>query len=261
MAGTCKWTGGYDPCLRTPRSGFLWQATYLSSAQETVADHASAKDRPADLIGRVVFVSADDTQMTLRLPPKKEDLLPTASVRIGERTVIEYGRIAKNLQKPCAGLMAAVWLEKGSKDLAVKVRFGGPVKRPLAADALFELPKEIELTSRQRAQVETLMERLAPLHEELIQRKNAVLTAKQKAAQAVAEKAVQETGLTDEAQIQAAVQAAADITPRQKERLEAITRREENLRRYFLERLSAILTDQQKQKLQHLAGYQKPRQN
>ena len=135
------------------------------------------------------------------------------------------------------------------------------MKRPLAADALFELPKEIELTSRQRAQVETLMERLAPLHEELIQRKNTVLTAKQKAAQAVAEKAVQETGLTDEAQIQAAVQAAADITPRQKERLEAITRREENLRRYFLERLSAILTDQQKQKLQHLAGYQKPRQN
>jgi hypothetical protein len=180
---------------------------------------------------------------------------------MGERTVIEYGRLPKELQKPSAGLMAAVWLEKGSRDLAVKVRFGGPVKKPLAADTFFDLPKEIELTSRQWVQLETLIERLAPLRDGLIQRRNAVLTPKQKAAQAVAEKAIQETGLTDKAQIQAVLDAAADITPRQKERLEAITRREEELRRYFLEWLSAVLTDEQKQKLPHVASDQKPTRN
>src|ERR1700730_10904625 len=54
---------------------------------------------PADIIGRVVAVSADGKQITLRLAPRKEDLTPLAEIKIGPETKLQYGRLPKEMQK------------------------------------------------------------------------------------------------------------------------------------------------------------------
>jgi anti-sigma factor RsiW len=212
-----------------------------------------------DLVGRVTAVAPDGQHFTLQLPPSKNgEPGRTTSVTIGKQTKIVYSKIEEKRQKPSVGFTASIWLEKGSKEQATGVKFGdGPKPRPVAANpapqkpadpfrGVFALPKEIELTSGQKAQLLSMVGALTLQQKELAKRRSTVLSAEQQAALAIANRAVRQAGLTDRHQIQEALDAAASLTPEQKERMKAIGDDETALRRQFLDKLDSVLTDAQR---------------
>ena len=227
----------------------VWMSPSSIQIAATVRFTGNLKKELADLIGRVVAIAPDGEQFTLRLPPANGDPTPLVTVKLSTGTQFQFGMLPNQMQKPAVGQVAAVWLEKGTKDLAAGIRLGGPVKKPPEVDSFFALPEGIELTPRQQIEVDALISRLTPAHAELLQKRSAILTPKQLAAAAKAEKNVREEGVTDPEQIQIARDAAMLTTPRQKARQEAIARREVELRQYFLERLSFLLNEEQKRKL------------
>jgi hypothetical protein len=81
--------------------------------------------KPA-LSGTVKALSADGKTLTLTVPPKKKGGEPTTiDVRIGDETKITTG---KEDTKLAVGQFVAVWLVKGSENVAERVQVGSPKK-------------------------------------------------------------------------------------------------------------------------------------
>jgi len=216
----------------------------------------------ADWTGRVTAVSQDGKELTLQQPGKKDGTpATTAAVKIHDKTKLVYAGIDKDRQKPTVGFQVSVWLDKGSADTAASIRFEAiPVKKVAPAQppvpkgdaksvGFFAVPKGIELTAEQQTQLAMLVKELQPRYQKWLQKNDAVLTAEQKAALQIAGRAVKEAGLSDKQQIQKALAAAANITPEQQTQMEALAKEENELRQMFLDKLSGLLTPEQKAKL------------
>jgi hypothetical protein len=244
----------------------VWLAAGSRDEAARVAFSGKKANAPdPNLAGRVTAVSADGKDLTLQVPPRtKGEAASARAVKIRERTKLVYKGLDKDRQKPAVGLVAAVWLEKGSPDIAAGIRFiPGPQPKPAtagkpaaprppadgAAVGFFALPRGIELTAGQRPEVAALIRELTPEYKTLERQRDAVLTAGQKAALAVTRQAVKESGLTEPRLVQEALDAAAEITPAQKERTRELARQEQELHRRYLDRLGPLLTEQQRARL------------
>lgn len=87
--------------------------------------------RTSDLSGRVTAVSKDGATLTFDIPAKERGGEGTSfTVRITDRTTLLYSFVPKDGTKPTAGYFAEVWLQRGSKDVADRVNFGGTEGRP-----------------------------------------------------------------------------------------------------------------------------------
>jgi ferric-dicitrate binding protein FerR (iron transport regulator) len=74
--------------------------------------------------GKVVAISKDGKTLTVETPAGKKGGEPTRhTVRLGERTRLEYFGVPEEGKKPTVGYLVTVWLEKDSSD-AARVRLG-----------------------------------------------------------------------------------------------------------------------------------------
>jgi hypothetical protein len=253
--------GGEKPTVGYNASVWLAEGAKDMASAVTFSGKKASAVNP-DWTGRVTGVSTDGKELTLQLPSKKKgEAGPTVTVRIHDKTKLVFAGIDKDQQKPTVGFEAAVWLDKGSRDTAAGIRFsanagkkGNPDKTsaPKAAEktpGTFLLPKGIELTAEQQAQVAALRKELQPRFQKWLDAKDAVLNTEQKRALKIASQAVKEAGLSDRRQIQQALDAAVNLSPEQKTRMDALAREESELRQTFLDRLQPLLTPEQKAKL------------
>lgn len=268
---------GERPTVGYHANVWLSADTRDTAAAVTFSGKAVGGAQP-NLVGRVTALSADGQEMTLQLPSKKKgEPASSATVKITAKTKMAYPNIDRDRQQPTVGFAASVWLEKGSSDQAAGIKFGDPAAKkgdgakppvPKAGDSakgpgpkpgdnlggFFGLPKGIELTAEQQVQFGEILKELGPAYKKLQQRRNTVLSGEQQAALGMARKAVKEAGLTDPRLVQEALDAAAGITAEQKEQMRALAEEEKALRRQVLDKLSTILTEEQKAKLPRPKG-------
>jgi RNA polymerase sigma factor (sigma-70 family) len=76
--------------------------------------------------GKVVAVAKDGKSFTIEVPAQARGEEPgKLEIKITEKTAITYNSVAENGAKPTEGYRAQIHLEKGSKDVAASVIFGG----------------------------------------------------------------------------------------------------------------------------------------
>jgi ferric-dicitrate binding protein FerR (iron transport regulator) len=240
----------------------VWLADGSKDTAAAVAFSGKKGSAPMpDVTGTVTAVSADGKEVTLQLPSRtKGQPGAKTTIKITNETKVSYPGVKGG--RPAPGLTASVWLAKNSSDTAAGIQFIDlrAARKPDSAktpakkgdsglSAFFAVPRVIELTPEQQPKVTAIIHELEPQYKDYLRRKEAVLTPDQKLALAVATRAAREAGLTDKRQIQEALDAAANITQEQKERMQAFVREEKDLRKRFLDKLTTILTDEQKAKL------------
>jgi FecR protein len=252
---------GEKPTVGYNASVWLVQGSKDTASAVTFSGKKNSVPNP-DLTGRVTAVSPDGKELTMQRPGKRKgEPGPTVTVKINDKTRLAYPEIDKDKQKPTVGFEAAVWLEKGSQDAAASIRFGalpgnkgdptqpGAPKGDALAAGIFALPKGIEWTVEQTERLAALQKELQPEYQKWLQKNDAVLSPEQKAALQVVRRAVKEAGLSDKQQIQQVFAVAANITPEQQARMDALAREAQDLRQKFLDQVKVLLTPEQKAKL------------
>jgi hypothetical protein len=249
---------GEKPTVGYQATVWLAKGTTDTAGIVTFSDKKANLPKP-DFVGTVARIGPDGKELTLNVPPRQKGEAPrTATVRIGDRTKLVYLGMEKGRQKPVVGLAASVWLEKGSTDTALGIRFSEPPakkKSPQPAkpdgriQAFFTLPGKIALTADQQKHVEALVKELTPRYQQLLAKRDALLTGEQKAAQAIALKAVKEAGLTEPVEVRQALDAAIGLTPEQAKRRQELQKQERDLKQEYLTRARAFVGDEQKTRL------------
>jgi hypothetical protein len=252
---------GEKPTVGYNASVWLVEGTKDTASAVTFSGKKANAVYP-DWTGRVTAVSADGKEVTLQVPGKKKgEAGPSVSIRIHDKTKVVYAGIDKDRQQPTVGYEATVWLDKGSRDTAAGIRFGAAAVKKGSPDqtptpkavekvpGIFVLPKGIDLTAEQQAQVAALHKELQPRYRKWLDAKDAVLTDDQKTALKIAHQAVKEAGVSDKRQIQQALDAAINLSPEQKAQLDALAREETELRQIFLNKVQPLLTPEQKARL------------
>jgi ferric-dicitrate binding protein FerR (iron transport regulator) len=246
-----------------PAIGYHAVVWLAEGSKDTAAIVAfNAKKGGPDFYGRVVAVASDGKTITVERPGKQKGQPATpAVIQITAATKLAYKGIEREQQRPAVGLVAAVWLEKESGDMAAGIQFMGKPAPPKPAapkgsgpkantpkpdvklTGPFALPKGVQVTSGQQAELAAFVRELTPAYQALEKKKDGLWTADQLAARAVTAKAVKEAGLKDSRLVQEAIDTAMNVTPEQKMRQEALTREESELRQRFLDRLKVVLAN------------------
>lgn len=129
--------------------------------------------------------------------------------------------------------------------------------RPNAAvEAAFALPKEIELTAEQNEKVAALKKEYTPKLTELSQKINDILTAEQKKARQEASKKAKDDGKKGR-EAKAAVDEAMKLTAEQKKQMDELQPKLQAMQTEVREKVTALLTDDQKAKLPKKKGAKK----
>jgi len=118
-----------------------------------------------------------------------------------------------------------------------------------AFDPMARLLEGLNLTDEQKEKVAEVNKEFAPKLAELAKKRMGLLTEEQKKARADAEKAAKEAGKSRE-EIAKAAREAVTLTPEQKQQMTEIAKEERELFNQRVEKIKAILTDEQKEQLQ-----------
>ncbi len=116
-------------------------------------------------------------------------------------------------------------------------------------DPTARLLEGLNLTDEQRAKVAEINKEFAPKVAELAKKRLEVLTEDQKKARADAEKAAKEAGKSRE-EVAKAAREAVTLTPDQKQNMSEIAKEERELFNQRIEKIKAVLNDDQKEQLQ-----------
>jgi hypothetical protein len=86
-----------------------------------------------DVAGRITAVAPDGKTLTVETRERdpqtgQEKVTGQASVRIAPYTQSQYFNVDRDGAKPTVDYSVLVWMEKGSKDVAARVRFMRPEK-------------------------------------------------------------------------------------------------------------------------------------
>ena len=128
-------------------------------------------------------------------------------------------------------------------------RQGRRPQRP-AADQ-WDMFKGLNLTDDQKAKVEEIKKEYAPKVKEARQKMESILTDEQKKARAEAAKAARAAGKNRD-EVRKAAQDAAKVTDEQKAKMAEARKEAGALRKEIREKLTAILTPEQKEQLKQL---------
>jgi Skp family chaperone for outer membrane proteins len=118
-------------------------------------------------------------------------------------------------------------------------------KAAKAAEAVFEIPKEITLTDEQKAKLEEIKKEQSPKVSELQKKLDTVLTAEQKAARKEATSKAKADGKKGK-DLQAAVDEAMKLTDEQKKQRSELQPELAKLQQSIKEQIHGLLTDEQK---------------
>jgi hypothetical protein len=151
---------------------------------------------------------------------------------------------AQELKVLASSLVAAGRQQKGRRTAE---RGGASVARLL--------PEEVRstLTGKQKQKIAALQKEFGSRLAELAKKRNGILTAEQKKAQAEARKAASDAGKKGR-ELQQAVNAAVKWTPEQRRRLADLRKDSLPLNKTIRDRLMALLTAEQKAKMPKWAG-------
>ncbi len=121
--------------------------------------------------------------------------------------------------------------------------------KPAAAPAgMFKLPETIKLSDEQKPKVEALNKEYTPKFQALAKKGNDILTKDQQKARREAMKDAKEAGKKPK-EIQAAVQAAMNLSDDQKEQMDKVKAETMKLRSEMETKVVAVLTPEQKAEL------------
>jgi Spy/CpxP family protein refolding chaperone len=140
--------------------------------------------------------------------------------------------------------------EKGKRPKGAKKKAG----EPAIVARVFALPKEIELTDEQQAEVAELKAKHADELVELEKKREGVLSAEQREARAAALKSAKEQGKKGP-EVKQAIEEAMKLTDEQKAQMKELAADLSSLEKEIRTQLLAILTPEQQAKLPK--GFQK----
>jgi hypothetical protein len=86
------------------------------------------KESPPERVGELDSFADDGTSMTLEVPGAGDQEAKKVTIKIGAKATITYHNVGPGGATPTRGYSVQVWLEKGSKDTAAKVKFFRAVK-------------------------------------------------------------------------------------------------------------------------------------
>lgn len=129
-----------------------------------------------------------------------------------------------------------------------------------AVEAAFALLKDIDLTADQKEKFDALKKEYGPKLSELSQKVNGIYTADQKKARQEAAKEAKDSGKKGK-EAKAAVDAAIKLTDEQKKQIDEVQPKLEALQKEIREKLTGLLTDDQKAKLPKAKGAKKAKAN
>lgn len=113
---------------------------------------------------------------------------------------------------------------------------------------VFQLPKEITLSTEQQTKMNTLKKEFGPKIAELQKKSNDILTKEQRDARKAANDKAKTDGLKGKA-VQEAVDAAIKASPEQKEQLAAVKKELDPIITEVKKQIENLLTPEQKEKL------------
>ncbi len=165
-------------------------------------------------------------------------------------------KLARTLLTLCVvGLLAATLSaqEKDAKKAKAKGKRGAG---NAIAQRMISFPKVIEATEEQTAKLEELRKEYGPQLTALMKQRREILTADQVKSQQEARKAAAAEGKKGK-ELQAAVAAAVEVTPEQKEKLAKVQKEQQELMTKVRKAMNDLLTEEQKAKLPKRAGGKK----